>query len=394
MQAYGHACYSPSMPPRWTRRRALQTLGASAATVLAAPALAAPAFAQPALPDSFKALAARKGLFYGCATDTERLTDDAAFAALVEAQCSQMTSENVLKWIYTRPAPGQFDFRRADILYDWCAWRGIRLYGSCLVWHEAMPPWLAPMLNRSNAARLLEEHISTTVGRYRGRIPAWDVAIETLERLDGRPDGLRRSPWLEALGEGYLPLAYQIAHAADPAARLAISDYALEYDDIDWMVLKRGDLLRLIERMKAQGAPIHVLNLQSHLLGDHPPAFGAGLKSFLREAADLGLDIVIGELDVDDQKETTGAAERDRVAADNYRRYLDVVLQEPKVRSVTIWGLSDRYNSKTYVSPRPDHDERPLPFDRELRPKPAAFAVAQALAAAPAGIRPPLPGPR
>jgi endo-1,4-beta-xylanase len=209
------------------------------------------------------------------------------------------------------------------------------------------------------------------------------VVIEAVELLDKRPDGLRRSRWLEALGPDYLAFAYATAHDVDPHARLSYGDYGLEHDDVPWMADKRRAVLRMLESLKAKNAPIHALNIQSHLLGDHPPAFGQALRRFLAEAAALGLDIYIGELDVTDQHQAGHFDERDRATGDLYRRYLDVVLDEPAVKMVSTWGLSDRYNSKIYVAPRPEHDERPMPFDVELKPKPAALAMLEAFRHAP-----------
>ena len=333
--------------------------------------------------NSFRALAARRGLIFGCATDPERLEQDLGFATLVQSQCAQVTAENVLKWLIVHPAPGKFDFSRADRLADWLSRRGMGLYGHCLVWHEALPAWLSQHLTPATAPGLLSEHIGTVVGRYRGRARAWDVVIEAVERADQRADGLRRSPWLEALGPDYIGRSFHLAHAADPAARLALADYGLEYDDIPWMVEKRRAILRLFEGLRAAGAPVHALNIQAHLLGDHPPTFGASFRAFLSEVADLGLDIFIGELDVDDQKTPGDAAQRDQIVADIYSRFLDTALQEPAVKMLSTWGLTDRYTAKTYIAPRPDGDMRPLPFDRDLHPKPAALAMAAALEAAP-----------
>ena len=217
------------------------------------------------------------------------------------------------------------------------------------------------------------------VGRYAGTVASWDVVNEPVERNDRRPDGLRKSPWLRALGPDYLEIAFRAAHAADPHARLALADYGLEYDDESWMVEKRGTMLSLLRGLLARGVPIHALALQGHLLGDRPPAFGKGLSAFLAEVAALGLDIYITELDVNDQDTPGSVAARDHVTADIYARFLDTVLAQPAVKMVVTWGLSDRYTSKTTMFPRRDGAPvRPLPFDADLRPKPAALALARA----------------
>ena len=69
----------------------------------------------------------------------------------------------------------------------------------------------------------LQSHITTVVGRYRGRIGGWDVVNEALDE-DGT---LRRTPWLDAIGEDYIAKAFEFAHAADPDAELYYNDYNL-----------------------------------------------------------------------------------------------------------------------------------------------------------------------
>ena len=105
--------------------------------------------------------------------------------------------------------------------------------------------------------------------------------------------------------------------------------------------------------------------------------------------AGLGLTIQITELDVTDEKAPADEAVRDRLAADAYSRFLDAALDEPAVKMVVTWGLSDRHSwivrKETHESKwRTDGlSSRPLPFDADLKPKPAFEAIAQAFAHAP-----------
>ena len=71
-----------------------------------------------------------------------------------------------------------------------------------------------------------------------------------------------------------------------------------------------------------------------------------------------------------------------------YRHYLSVALDNPRVKTVITWGLSDRkswvISGNDPLAKRADGlRPRPLLFDNDYRPKPAYFAVAEALHAAP-----------
>ena len=82
------------------------------------------------------------------------------------------------------------------------------------------------------------------MGRYRGRIGGWDVVNEALDE-DGT---LRKTPWLEAIGEDYLAKAFEFAHEADPDAELYYNDYNL------WKPAKRDAAIRLVAGAEGEGA--------------------------------------------------------------------------------------------------------------------------------------------
>ena len=71
---------------------------------------------------------------------------------------------------------------------------------------------------------ILHDHITTVVGRYRGRLYAWDVVNEAVAD-DG---SLRETIWLDTIGPEYIDLAFQWAHEADPDALLFYNDYNAE----------------------------------------------------------------------------------------------------------------------------------------------------------------------
>jgi endo-1,4-beta-xylanase len=75
---------------------------------------------------------------------------------------------------------------------------------------------------------------------------------------------------------------------------------------------------------------------------------------------------------------------RDAAVAAISTRYLDAALSETGVSIVLSFGLSDRYTSLDEDVPRDDGaHRRALPWNRQLKTKPAYAAIQQALAAAP-----------
>lgn len=329
-----------------------------------------------------QAAAGRRGVLFGAAIEPQSVEADADFAALIARQCAILTPENAMKWDALRPSETTFDFGAADRVAAIARANGVPMHGHCLVWHDAMPDWLPAALSAGRGEGLLLDHIGKVVGRYAGAVRSWDVVNEGIERNDRRADGLRVSPWLKALGPAYFDIAFGAAHDADPRALLGLSDYGLEYDDERWMVEKRGTTLAFLKDLLKRNVPIGALALQGHLWGERPPAFGQGLRDFLSAVGDLGLKVLITELDVSDQNIPGPAAVRDQVVAENYARFLDAVLDHRAVEMVVTWGLTDRYTSKSVFFPRSDGDPvRPLPFDSDLRPKPTAYAMARSFGA-------------
>jgi endo-1,4-beta-xylanase len=93
---------------------------------------------------------------------------------------------------------------------------------------------------------------------------------------------------------------------------------------------------------------------------------------------------MITELDVTDNKLPLDSNKRDNIIAGVYEDFLSTALAEKSVISVTSWGLSDRYTWLADKKPRDDRAAvRPLPFDRNLKPKLAWNAIARAFDRAP-----------
>lgn len=336
---------------------------------------------------SLQERAAAKGLIYGAAIQYSQLLSDGEVVNNVKRECRMFVPEWELKWFVgkqpLRPSPNSFDFSRADWMVNFAKIHSLLLRGHTLVWHESLPPWFKSEVNSQNAKQFLEKHIKTVVQRYAGKIHSWDVVNEAIDLTDKRPDGLRTTPWLKLLGSDYIDLAFRLAAEADPQALLVYNDYGLDYDTLKDEA-KRTAVLKLLERLKSQGTPVHALGIQAHLLPSNNKFSPEKLRKFLRNVASLGLKIMITEMDVTDKKLPRDIKVRDRIVAAAYEDYLSVVLDEPAVIAVLTWGLSDRYTWLSEFQPRQDRAAvRPLPLDANFRRKLAWNAIARAFDRAP-----------
>lgn len=217
---------------------------------------------------------------------------DAVSAAIVRKHFNTITAENVLKWQHVQPKPGVYPFEAQDRFVEFGEKNGMFIVGHTLVWHNQTPEWVFQDEHGGPASRelllgRLRDHIHTVVGRYKGRIHAWDVVNEALNS-DGT---LRETPWLKIIGEEYLAKAFQFAHEADPAAELYYNDYSLEYE------AKRDGAVALIRRLQAQGVPVAGIGSQGHNKLARPTV--EQHEAMIAAFRPLGIKIMITELDVD-----------------------------------------------------------------------------------------------
>ena len=356
------------------------TLGGVAQLALADAAIAL-------APDGLTAIAARSGLVYGAALRPAILDQDQAYAAALRAECAGAVIEGDMTWLVVQPEPGVWAFRRADRGRDFALAAGMELRGHNLASAHRLPDWVAA-LPPGELKRALDSHVRTVACRYRGQIATWDVVNEAIDIRPGQSDdqGWRNSPFLTALGPGWIDLAFRAAREVDPQARLAWCDNRFEGAD-DGTKRRRELTLTVLRGLRERGVPVNVLASQSHLVAGQAMDL-EGLVAFYREVAALGLGIELTELDVADLDLPPDPVLRDEVIAATVESHLRAVLAVPQLRAVYSWGLSDRHSVLNTKKPskkkRADSvPSRGLPLDADWHRKPMWQAMAAAFAAAP-----------
>jgi endo-1,4-beta-xylanase len=223
----------------------------------------------------------------------------------------------------------------------------------------------------------LHQHISQVVGRYCGRVYAWDVVNEAVS--DTGRSILRNTPWYRICGEEFIEKAFEFAHQADPKAVLFYNDYNSERKD------KRQKIMQLLRKLKQKGVPVDGIGLQAHWSIYEPSR--SELETTLQEFSSLGLQIQITELDIslypweknrrqrqpsdmlvlDSVLEAKQAAQYE-MAFELFRRFRN------NLTGVTFWNLSDRH---TWLDNYPVAGRKnyPLLFDTNFRRKPSYCEV-------------------
>ena len=350
-------------------------------------ARAQPAEADANLP-TLRQQARAAGRSFGAAIRSEILANDPAYAALYAAEVDILTPEWEGKWEALQPEEGRFDFAPLTPLIAFAQANQQRLRGHALLWHEAMPAWLAPALAESpaRARALLEGHVTTVLGATRASIRDWDVVNEPIANPPGSDNPqagdnpLRESPWFRALGRDYIETALRWARAQDPTLRLTINEYGIEEATPD-AEIKRARLLGLLRHLLDRGCPLDALGIQAHLQLRRP--FQAEpFARFITEVRGMGLAVLITELDVREADQLPPSIEaRDAAVAARTTEFLRATV-DAGARSIITWGLSDRdsWLVREAAVARPDGvATRGLPFDETLARKPMWHAIAGAM---------------
>ena len=155
----------------------------------------------------------------------------------------------------------EFNWAPADKIVAFAQENGLKVRGHALVWHQQTGDWIFKDDKGNDVSRevlldRMKAHIDSVVGRYKGKIYAWDVVNEAID--DNPQNFLRNSKWLEIIGDDFLTKAFEFAHAADPDAKLFYNDYNIIIPE------KRDRVLKLIDKLKAEGAPINGIGIQGH----------------------------------------------------------------------------------------------------------------------------------
>src|SRR6185295_8814256 len=163
------------------------------------------------------------GFFIGAAVAMSPFRNEAEYLGTLRREFNIIVAENAFKWDSVHPARATFNFADTDALVDFAQANNIKVRGHTLVWHNQIPGWLTGgNLTRDEVIEILREHILTLVGRYAGRIAAWDVVNEAVDDGTG---GLRtNSFWYQRIGPDYVKLAFEFARQADPNALLYYND--------------------------------------------------------------------------------------------------------------------------------------------------------------------------
>lgn len=334
------------------------------------------------------------GFLIGTALNLDQINGiDVRGVDITKQHFNAITPENHTKWELIQPVEGEFDFEAADAFVAFGEANGMHMVGHTLVWHSQTPRWVfqnaeGNLVDRETLIERMRTHIHTVVGRYKGKIHAWDVVNEAVND-DGT---IRETLWYRIIGKEYLTLAFQFAREADPDVILVYNDYSLEIPE------KRAATVELVKYVRENGGEVDAVGTQGHFSLDWPDL--AWIEQTVLDFADIGVDVMITELDIDvlppafdymgadvnmraELNETLNPyadglpQEVQDQLSERYRSIFEIYWNHrDKISRVTFWGVTDADSWKNNW-PVVGRTNYTLIFDRDGQPKPAFHAISE-----------------
>ncbi|XP_021800522.1 uncharacterized protein LOC110744814 [Prunus avium] len=230
---------------------------------------------------------------------------------------------NELKWYWTEPQKGNFNYKDADELVDLCKSHNIAIRGHCIFWEvvDTVQQWIRS-LSQNDLATAVQSRLTDLLTRYKGKFMHYDVNNEMLHG----------SFYQDKLGKDIRAKMFKNANQLDPSATLFVNDYHIE-DGCDTRSSPEKYIEHILD-LQQQGAPVGGIGIQGHI--DSP--VGPVVCSALDKLGILGLPIWFTELDVSSVNE--------HVRADD----LEVMLREgfanPAVEGIMLWGFWELFMSR------------------------------------------------
>ncbi|PWB50201.1 MAG: hypothetical protein C3F13_17185 [Anaerolineales bacterium] len=325
---------------------------------------------------------------------SHNLTIGTAFSMWENADnrhCRVMKREYGVAAIYTFSlkgfwlGPGKYDFSELDREVDYANQMGWRVRAMHLVWgavqSDVIPEWLIHGdYGRNQYIKILEQHVKTLVGRYKGRVHEWSIANEA----PGRSFSTGADFWNDKIGPDYIDMAFRWARETDPEAILIFNQDNNESprDPDSSRVIDK--MYSTLQQLKANGTPIDVVGMQMHLFLPWYSKIAPekdDVIATMQKFANLGVRIYVTEMDVDLTDQPGTQLEKWNYQAQIYRSMMEACIESQVCDSFSTWGISDATSwitcERQGCVKEPNAD--PLLFDRDFNPKPAYFALRDVL---------------
>lgn len=269
-------------------------------------------------------------------------------------------------WDDVEASRGKFNFSFPDEQVAWAQSQGLAITGHALLLARKpyIPNWLAyGNFSEDELSEILSNYIVQVMSRYKGQIGMYIVVEDA-----PTPSEVSQDAFYKRFGYEYIDRAFEIARQTDPNAILIYNA-----GDNETAGSPNSQLTHeIVARLKSKGL-IDGVGFEMHLDGRKPP----DKAQVVAEMRSYGLPVHVTEIDIDLSRVAGTREERYNEQARIYGDMLSACLESGVCESFSIWGIGDKHSWLEGASASAD----PTPFGDNLNPKPAYFALLEALQA-------------
>lgn len=270
----------------------------------------------------------------GIFSDHTNQADKEAYLKIFQENFNSGVFENALKWQPMEPLQGEVNYAVVDAILQWADKHDIPVRGHCIFWgiEGRVQDWIKG-LNDDALRQAVEHRARSLAGRYRGRIPEYDLNNEMIHG----------NYYEKRLGSGITVDMARWVKESDPDTVLFVNDYDVLTGN------RLQDYVAHIRGLLDQGALIGGIGVQGHLHGhDFDPE---QLKNALDTLAQFELPIRITEFNLPGQRSkyhkdrgTQLTLEEEARKAEAIKEYFRICFAHPAVEGILLWGFWEGAN--------------------------------------------------
>ena len=361
---------------------------------------------------SLRELADSKGIWFGAMLAHPLHETEPKYAEVLTREFNITPPGAAFLFKYIQPTEGAFNFSEADAITEYASDNNLKIYANHLAWHykAILSDFILDGDSETpeELEAILENHVKTTVSHFKnsypGDIVVWNAANEVIsacpeftgdfesgfttntfilrgetECAEDEADGEPVNIWISV--PDYVKKTFDWANETDPSVKLYYNDYGIEggaYSNPTqhwWSELKYQQTILMLEDLLARGTPVDGLGFQMHTTLELAPT-KEDLKQKFSQLNSMGLRVAITEMEIGINTEGGITEQELEQQAQIYKNIVEACLESNNCDGVISWCFTDKYAWLPSIMPNYDS---PCIFDSEYNPKPAYFAIKEAL---------------
>lgn len=270
---------------------------------------------------------------------------------------------NYLGWDDVEPEKERHNWGPTDNDISFAVRHNMEVCGHPLVWCQGLPSWIAGEFTRAELLDLMIGHIRSVIQRYRGKVKNWVVVNEAFHP--------RGDIFSRYIGDDYIEIAFATAREADPNATLIYNDYDNHYLGATRERLTRDIVTHLQRKQLIDG-----LGLQLTIWATSAPS----KENVIEAMRSYNIPIFVTEFAVLLKGVAGTQEQRYAIQASIYKEMLEAAIESKVCNHFYIFGIGDKFSiHENPIFPWAHPTQDPTPFDDNLVPKPAYFAMLEVL---------------